>query len=104
MSAIWRRIRPRWRQSVGTDPVLLLSRPDCGLCVRALPHVLRAFGHDDVVVVDITRHRELEDRYVFRIPVLLFEGRVLAEGDISADGARVARVKRDAMRSERRQR
>ena len=81
--------------------MLLLSRQDCGLCVRALPHVLRAFGRDDVVVVDITRHRELEDTYVFRIPVLLFEGRVLAEGDFSADGARVARLKRDAMRSER---
>lgn len=101
MDAIWRRIRRSGRPAVATDPVLLLVKPDCGLCGQALPHVVRAFGHDQVVVVDITRQRELEDKYVFRIPVLLFEARVLTEGEITADDARVARVRRDAIRAER---
>ena len=90
------------RRTVANDPVLLLTRPDCGLCAQALPHVVRAFGRDGVTLIDITQHRDLEDQYVFRIPVVLYADQVLAEGIIGAHDARVARVRRDAIQAQRR--
>jgi hypothetical protein len=70
--------------------VLLLSKPDCGLCREALTSITAEFGVENVTVVNILEDRELEDRYVFRIPVLLRNDTVLAEGRINRAEARRA--------------
>ena len=48
------------------------------------------FGVRQVDVVDIIGDRQLEDEYVFRIPVLVVDGQVLAEGRITMADARLA--------------
>ena len=70
--------------------VTLYSKPDCSLCREAETVVGRVFGAPQVDVVDIIGDRELEDQYIFRIPVLVVDGRVLAEGRITVDDARLA--------------
>ncbi len=52
--------------------------------------ISEVFGRANVRIVDITANPDLEDVYVFRIPVLLFEDRVLAEGVIDRRTAREA--------------
>lgn len=52
--------------------------------------VRRVFGARQVDVVDIIGDRRLEDAYVFRIPVLVVDGRVLAEGRITLADAQAA--------------
>ncbi len=52
--------------------------------------VQRVFGVRQVDVVDIIGDRRLEDAYIFRIPVLVVDGRVLAEGHITMADARAA--------------
>jgi hypothetical protein len=61
--------------------------------------VQRAFGRSHVRLVDISGRRDLEDRYVFRVPVLVVREQVLAEGRIAAPDAR--RAKRRAMQIQR---
>jgi hypothetical protein len=53
--------------------------------------VIRAFGAQNVDVVDIIGDRELEDAYIFRIPVLVVDGQVRAEGKITLADARAAK-------------
>lgn len=68
----------------------LLTRPGCGLCDEAMPHLVRAtrWLRVQLTVTDITRHPHLEAEYHLRIPVLLGDdGRVLAEGVIGAAAA-----------------
>jgi hypothetical protein len=62
--------------------VQLLSRPGCHLCDDALHLLNREAPSIQVDVVDITQNVELESVYVFRIPVVIFEEEVLAEGII----------------------
>ncbi|MDP8959396.1 MAG: glutaredoxin family protein [Actinomycetota bacterium] len=63
-----------------------LTRPSCSLCERARPRVVawaaRVGGR--VVERDVSADRELELGFGPRVPVVLVEGRVLAEGRISS--------------------
>ena len=69
----------------------LYSKADCPLCREAEQTVRRVFGARLVDVVDINGDRRLEDEFIFRIPVLVVDGRVLAEGQITMADARSAR-------------
>lgn len=68
----------------------LYSKADCELCREAERIVGRVFGARQVDVVDIIGNRRLEDEFIFRIPVLVVDGRVLAEGRITMADARSA--------------
>ena len=84
--------------------VTLYSKEDCPLCLDAERAVRSVFGPARVDVVDITADRRLEDEYIFRIPVLVIEGQVLAEGHITVADARAARnaTRNGAISGERR--
>ena len=69
----------------------LYSKAGCHLCHEAEEVVRRVFGARHVDVVDIIGDRRLEDEYIFRIPVLVVDGQVLAEGQITMADARQAR-------------
>lgn len=79
-----------------TPTIELLSRPGCHLCDDALDALAREIRRVRIEVVDITEHAELEDEFVFRIPVVRHEGDVLAEGMIDRQEAR--KVKREINR------
>lgn len=71
-----------------TEAVRLLSRPGCHLCEDALQLLSREAPNVRVDVVNITSDADLESTYIFRIPVVLFEGAVLAEGVIGRNDVR----------------
>lgn len=83
-------------------PVTLYSKADCPLCEEAERSVVAVFGQASVTRVDIMGDRELEDEFIFRIPVLAVNGVVLAEGLISVDDARRARDEAARLQRERR--
>lgn len=69
----------------------LYSKAECPLCREAEAVVRKVFGAGNVDVIDIIGDRTLEDEYIFRIPVLVVGGRVLAEGRITMADAKAAR-------------
>lgn len=71
--------------------VQLLSRPGCHLCDEAELVARREFGDMNVQSVNILDDTELEEKYVFRIPVILYAGEPVAEGQIDRRAARRAR-------------
>lgn len=71
--------------------VQLLTRPGCHLCEEAQAALDAVLGAEKVDLLDITQHPELEELYVFRIPVVLYEGDVMAEGVIGKAEARTLR-------------
>ena len=83
-------------------PVTLYSKADCPLCEKAERSVLAVFGQESVTRIDIMGDRELEDAFIFRIPVLVLDDVVLAEGLISVDDARRARDEAARLQRERR--
>ncbi|HUG15474.1 MAG TPA: glutaredoxin family protein [Thermomicrobiales bacterium] len=78
----------------------LLSGPDCSLCAEAERVTRAVFGMDRVRIVSITGNRDLEDEYVFRIPVLMSGRVVLAEGRIDREAARLAHAAARRIRRE----
>jgi Glutaredoxin-like domain (DUF836) len=71
--------------------VLLMERPDCGLCEEALGALRRLSRRTPLNIerVDITRDVALLDRYVVRVPVLVVGH---AELDVAGiDDAAIAR-------------
>lgn len=75
----------------GVEHVTLYTKPGCALCREAEQAVRRVFGRSRVQLIDISGRPELEDRYVFRIPVLTVRETVLAEGRITRAEAMRAR-------------
>jgi hypothetical protein len=71
------------RRAKESPRAVLYSREGCCLCAEAERHIRSVFGRGNVEVIDVTSDRQLEDRFVFRIPVLAVDGRVVAEGRIS---------------------
>jgi hypothetical protein len=71
-------------------PLVLYSKADCSLCERAARRVRQAVHARGVQIVDISGQRELEDEYVFRVPVLCYRNVVLAEGLIEERDVRRA--------------
>jgi hypothetical protein len=63
--------------------LVLVTRQGCHLCDQALDH-LRALGHDPELA-DVDSDDRLHDLYDWRVPVLLADDRVVAEGKITLD-------------------
>ena len=83
-------------QSLDRRHVVLLTKPDCGLCVEAEQAVFRAARGLSMSVdtVDITTDPNLQERYGSRVPVLIGVGqKVLAEGQITRYAAQKALLK-----------
>jgi hypothetical protein len=84
--------RPLLQHRALRDPLVLYSKADCSLCERAARLARRAVRARGVQVVEIGGQRELEDAYVFRVPVLCYRDVVLAEGLIEERDVRRALV------------
>jgi predicted thioredoxin/glutaredoxin len=63
--------------------LVLVTRQGCHLCDEALGH-LRGLGHDPELA-DVDADDRLHDLYDWRVPVVLVDGRVVAEGKITRD-------------------
>jgi glutaredoxin len=61
--------------------LVLVTRHGCHLCDEAL-ELLRSFGHEPQLV-DVDQDDRLHDLYDWRVPVVLIDDRVVAEGKIS---------------------
>ena len=68
----------------------LLTGPGCPLCDEAESAARAAFRDAALRVVDIAGRRDLEDEFIFRIPVLRFADTVVCEGRITVEDARLA--------------
>jgi hypothetical protein len=83
-----------WGRSRAGEPpdVTLFSRPGCHLCEDAEAQVRQVLGRAQsrLRVVNILEDRDLEDRYVFRVPVLCVNGVEVAEGQITVRDVRRA--------------
>ena len=77
-----------------TTGLVLYVREGCHLCEQFLVELSVDLGPavEELQVVDIDRDEELASRYGLRVPVLVAEGVVLAEGIY--DGERVRRALR----------
>ena len=71
----------------GPPVLVLLGKPDCGLCAEMREVVERALPALGARLVerDITEDPELERRYVFDIPVLLVKGKEVARHRVGSD-------------------
>ncbi len=68
--------------------VVLVTRKDCHLCDQALS-LLRELGHDPDLL-DVDADDALHALYDWRVPVVLVDNRVVAEGRITATALRTA--------------
>jgi glutaredoxin len=63
--------------------LVLVTRQGCHLCDEAL-RLLQSLGHDPQLA-DVDADDRLHDLYDWRVPVVLLDDRVVAEGRISLD-------------------
>jgi predicted thioredoxin/glutaredoxin len=63
--------------------LVLVTRQGCHLCDQAL-ELLRSLGHDPLEA-DVDADDRLHDLYDWRVPVVLLDGRVVAEGKITRE-------------------
>ena len=63
--------------------LVLVTRQGCHLCDEAL-RLLRALGHDPELA-DVDSDDALHDLYDWRVPVLLRDGQIVAEGKITRE-------------------
>lgn len=63
--------------------LLLVTRVGCHLCDQAL-QLLRSLGHEPELA-DVDSDDRLHDLYDWRVPVLLADDRVVAEGRITRE-------------------
>jgi predicted thioredoxin/glutaredoxin len=68
--------------------LVLVTRQGCHLCDQALA-LLRSLGHEPELA-DVDADDRLHDLYDWRVPVVLVDGRVVAEGKIDAERLRKA--------------
>jgi predicted thioredoxin/glutaredoxin len=68
--------------------LVLVTRQGCHLCDDALG-LLRSLGHEPELA-DVDADDRLHDLYDWRVPVILVDGRVVAEGRIEAAALRTA--------------
>jgi predicted thioredoxin/glutaredoxin len=68
--------------------LVLVTREGCHLCDEALG-LLRSMGHEPELA-DVDTDERLHDLYDWRVPVILVDGRVVAEGRIEAGALRKA--------------
>lgn len=63
--------------------LVLVTRQGCHLCDQAL-EILRSLGHEPLLA-DVDADDRLHDLYDWRVPVVLVDERVVAEGKISPE-------------------
>lgn len=63
--------------------VVLVTRQGCHLCDQALS-MLRELGHDPELA-DVDADDRLHDLYDWRVPVVLVDDRVVAEGKVDRE-------------------
>ena len=63
--------------------LVLVTRQGCHLCDQAL-ELLRSLGHDPELR-DVDVDDRLHDLYDWRVPVVLLDDRIVAEGKITRD-------------------
>ena len=63
--------------------LVLVTRQGCHLCDQAL-ELLRSLGHDPQLA-DVDADDRLHDLYDWRVPVVLLDDRVVAEGKITRE-------------------
>ena len=63
--------------------LVLVTRQGCHLCDQALDH-LRSLGYEPQLA-DVDSDDRLHDVYDWRVPVVLVDDRVVAEGKITRD-------------------
>lgn len=63
--------------------LVLVTRQGCHLCDQAL-ELLRSLGHDPLLA-DADSNDRLHDLYDWRVPVVLLDDRVVAEGKITRE-------------------
>ena len=63
--------------------LVLVTRQGCSLCDEAL-RLLRTLGHEPVLA-DVDADQRLYDLYDWRVPVVLRDSAVVAEGKITAE-------------------
>lgn len=68
--------------------VVLVTRKGCHLCDEAL-RLLRNLGHDPELL-DVDADDAAHALYEWRVPVVLVDNRVVAEGRVNADALRNA--------------
>ena len=66
----------------------LVTRQGCHLCDEAVS-LLRSLGHEPELL-DVDADDRLHDLYDWRVPVVLVDGRVIAEGKITLEQLRNA--------------
>ncbi|MDX1659415.1 MAG: glutaredoxin family protein [Nitriliruptorales bacterium] len=62
--------------------VEVYTRDNCGLCAKAEELVDDEAGRADVRLIDIDENDELVKRYGVRVPVIVVDGREVAEGQV----------------------
>jgi glutaredoxin len=63
--------------------IVLVTRKGCHLCDEAL-ELLGSLGHEPELA-DVDSDDRLHDLYDWRVPVVLLDGRVVAEGRITGE-------------------
>ncbi len=63
--------------------LVLITRTGCHLCDDAL-ELLRGLGHEPELA-GVDADRELFDQFDWRVPVVLVDGRVIAEGRVEKE-------------------
>ena len=63
--------------------LVLVTRQGCSLCDTALG-LLRSLGHEPELA-DVDADDRLHDLYDWRVPVVLLDGRVVAEGKVTRE-------------------
>jgi len=63
--------------------LVLITRQGCHLCDQAL-ELLRSLGHQPLLA-DVDSEDHLHDLYDWRVPVVLLDDRVVAEGKITRE-------------------
>lgn len=76
--------RSKRRTPNGPTPVATIyTRPGCGLCREAEHLVIQVFGSAATRLVNIEEQPDLEAAYVFRVPVVVIDGEIVAEGRVT---------------------
>jgi glutaredoxin len=78
------------RRRTARPEVVVYTRAGCGLCRRAEELVAREARRADVRVVDVDTDESLVARYGVRVPVILVEGREVAELEVGPGTVRRA--------------
>jgi glutaredoxin len=68
--------------------LVLVTRQGCHLCEQA-EALLRSLGHAPLLA-DVDSDEHLYDLYDWRVPVILLDGRVIAEGSVDEAALRRA--------------